>query len=284
MFRNFQSNLVHLLTALLMKENPPPEVPLSNFDRLRHEIRPCDVLLVEGRSRASEVIKLVTQSRWSHAALYLGRLHEVENPYSRRRIQQFFDCQPDVQLVVESELGHGTHVRPLAVYERDHLRLCRARELTYQDAQSVLNYAVRQLGTHYDIRQIFDLLRFLLPWALFPRRWRSTLFKTHPGLQTETVCSTMIAEAFGSIQYPILPLVKKNSTNGIQLFRRNPKICTPSDFDYSPYFDIVKYPFVDFSHAKTRYRLLPWKGNAKLAPEEFGYYLEESDHSSDRFE
>ena len=42
-----------------------------------------------------------------------------------------------------------------------------------------------------------------------------------------------------------------------ELYRRNPKLCVPSDFDYSPYFEIIKYPFFDFS-AQSSYRLLPW--------------------------
>ncbi|AZZ92972.1 hypothetical protein EUZ85_20455 [Hahella sp. KA22] len=272
------------LVDWLVREKPAAEIPLSNFDRLRHEIRPCDVILVEGRSRVSEVIKVVTQSRWSHAALYIGRLHEVESPYTRKRISEYYDGQPNVQLIVESELGRGTVVRPLSSYDRDHVRICRPRELNYQDAQNVLNYAIRQLGANYNIRQIFDLFRFLLPWTILPRRWRSSLFRSHPGLPTETVCSTMIAEAFNSIQYPILPLVKKTSAQGIQLFRRNPKLCTPSDFDYSPYFDIIKYPFVDFSHSKSRYRLLPWSGNEKLSPEESDFYIDDLPGYQDKLE
>jgi len=279
-----KAKVVKTLTKWLTYEKSTAEVPLSNFDRLRHEIRPCDVILIEGRSRTSEVIKVVTQSRWSHAVLYLGRIHEIESPFSRRRIKELYDGQPDTQLIIESELGFGTIIRPLSVYDRDHVRICRPREITYQDSQSVLNNAVRQLGSNYNVRQILDLFRFLLPWSVLPRRWRSSLFRTHAGKQTETVCSTMIAEAFGSIQYPILPLVKKTTESGYQLFRRNPKLCTPSDFDYSPYFDIIKYPFVDFSHSNTRYRLLPWTGSAKLSAEEDGFYLDDNLQSSDRFE
>ncbi|RMF18937.1 MAG: hypothetical protein D6758_03180, partial [Gammaproteobacteria bacterium] len=222
----------------------------------------------------------------SHAALYIGRLHDVHNPFSRRRIQSWYDGQPDVQLIIESELGRGTVVRPLHAYERDHIRLSRPRELNWHDAQKVIDYAVSQLGTDYNVRQIVDLFRFLMPWAILPRRWRSTLFNYRPGAMTKTVCSTMIAEAFAQIQYPILPLVKKVSETGeIRLFRRNPKLCVPSDFDYSPYFDVIKYPYIDFSHSKMRYRLLPWSGKpGGLTAEENGFYLEESDLDPSRFE
>lgn len=258
MWYQSKSRLVDLIIAWLSHARPPSQVPMSDYERLRYEIKPGDVILVEGRTRVSDVIKTITQSRWSHAALYVGRLHEIEDPHQRARVKSFFDGQPDIQLIVESELGMGTMVRPLSVYDRDHVRICRPRDLTYGDAQKVINYAIGRLGSDYDVRQVFDLLRFLFPWLIMPRRWRSSLFRSHIGKTTKTVCSTMIAEAFASIQYPILPLVKRSENHEVKIYRRNPKLCTPSDFDYSPYFDIVKYPFMNFAQSLPHYRLLPW--------------------------
>ena len=264
--------LIPHLVSWLSNERHPKPFPMCDFTRLRHEIRLCDVILVEGRSRVSDVIKAVTQSPWSHAALYIGRLHDIEDPFTRDRIKNFFDGQPDTQLIVESQIGLGTVVRPLNTYDKDHLRICRPRELAYEDSQRVIRYAVSRLGIGYDIRQIIDLLRFLFPWSLMPRRWRSSLFNYHPGKATRTVCSTMIAEAFSYIQFPILPLLKRSTDNSIQLFMQNPRLCTPSDFDYSPYFDIIKYPFMDFND-NARYRLMPWTGNSALDEEEAKFYL-----------
>jgi hypothetical protein len=225
------------------------------------------------------VVKLITQSSWSHAALYIGRLHDVEDPQLRELLAQHHRGLAEGQLIIESELGLGTVVRPLTVYEGEHtvyegehLRICRPRGLGYRDSQKVIAHAIQQLGKAYNVRQIFDLARFLFPWFIMPRRWRSTLFSAHPGKSTETVCSTMIAEAFGHIQFPILPLVKRIEGDRVQLFRRNPKLCTPSDFDYSPYFDIIKYPFLDF-HQYAEQRLLPWQGPVSLSEEERDLYL-----------
>ncbi|MFT4614024.1 MAG: hypothetical protein ACI9NT_001166 [Bacteroidia bacterium] len=268
MIRWIRSAVVNWLKV----RKPLPDTPLSDFERIRHELKPCDVLLVEGRSRVSEVIKLITQSSWSHAVVYIGRLHDIEDPQIREHLGQYYHGNPDKQLIIESELGMGTVVRLLESYEREHLRICRPRGLRYQDSQKVLAYAVSRLGTAYDVRQIFDLARFLFPWAIMPRRWRSTLFSTNPGKSTQTVCSTMIAEAFGQIQFPILPLVKKVEGEKVQLFMRNPKLCTPSDFDYSPYFDIIKYPFLDFHHHSEQ-RLLPWQGAARMDPRERDLYV-----------
>jgi hypothetical protein len=256
----------------LKHERPLPETPLSDFERIRHEIKACDVILVEGRSRVSEVIKLITQSSWSHAALYIGRLHDIEDPQLQEALGRHYRGNLDKQLIIETELGLGTVVRPMTEYEREHLRICRPRGLGFSDSQEVIAYAIGRLGTTYDVRHIFDLARFLFPWFIMPRRWRSSLFSTRPGKSTQTVCSTMIAEAFGHIQFPILPLVKRIEGNRVQLFMRNPKLCTPSDFDYSPYFDIIKYPFLDLQHHADQ-RLLPWHGAARLSEEERGLYL-----------
>ena len=256
----------------LEHEKPLPNTPLCDFERISREVEACDVVLVEGRSRVSEVIKMITQSSWSHAALYIGRLRDITDPEVREALEKHYDGWAEKQLIIESELGMGTVVRPLTVYEQEHLRVCRPRGLGYRDSHSVIAYAVRQLGKAYNVRQIFDLARFFFPWFIMPRRWRSSLFSTKPGKSTQTVCSTMIAEAFGSIQFPILPLVKRIEDDRVQLFRRNPKLCVPRDFDYSPYFDIIKYPFLDFEHEADQ-RLLPWRGPISLTPEERDFYL-----------
>ncbi len=256
----------------LQHKRPLPNTPLSDFERIRHEVRPCDVILVEGRSRVSEVIKLVTQSTWSHAALYIGRLHDIEDPLLQDSLRKHYIGTADKQLIIESELGMGTVVRPLTTYEQEHLRICRPRGLGYSDSQEVVRYAIGRLGTAYDVRQIFDLLRFLFPWFIMPRRWRSSLFSTNPGASTHTVCSTMIAEAFGSIHFPILPLVKRVEDEKVRLYMRNPKLCVPSDFDYSPYFDIIKYPFLDI-HNYAEQRLEPWDGGGELTKEERELYV-----------
>jgi hypothetical protein len=321
------------IVSWLTHATPLPATPLSDFQRIRCELRPGDVLLLEGRSRVSEVIKMITQSSWSHAALYIGQLKDIEDPQLRQevmrhvyhpvqpmetqRVTPFAECsgyteqgggvinsaslpqpqrsqrepptsshtttfsgsasgEPDSTAqqhwIVESELGLGTVVRTLDVYEGEHMRICRPKGLRAVDQQRVMAYAIERLGTAYDVRQIFDLARFLFPWFIMPRRWRSTLFSRQPGGNTYTVCSTMIAEAFHSVQFPILPLVKRVVGGQVRLFRRNPKLCVPSDFDYSPYFDIIKYPFLDM-HDYGQRQLQPWEGTVVLTDEERELYL-----------
>ena len=240
----------------LTEEIEPTGAPPCDFERLNFEIRPCDVLLVEGRSRVSDVIKTITQSVWTHSALYIGRLVDIEDENVREHISWLYDGDPSDQLIIEPLLGEGTIVSPLKKYAKDHLRICRPSGLSPQDAQAVIKIATKHLGHDYDVRQLLDLGRFLLPYGIVPRRWRSSLFEHNAGESTKTVCSTMIANAFSSVHFPILPVVHKTK-DGLRLFKRNTRLYTPRDFDYSPYFEIIKYPLLGLNDLAV-YRQLPW--------------------------
>lgn len=251
----------------LMHESKPRHQMLSDFKRMAHEIRLGDILLVEGRSRASDVIKLVSQSPWSHAAIYIGRLHDIEDDEIRASITETYHVQNNQQLIIESLLGKGTIITPLDHYKLEHTRICRAKGLSHDDAHTVIHFALSQLGREYDVRHILDLFRFLFPWGIIPRRWRSCLLRHHAGESTRQICSAMLAEAFGAVRFPILPIVKSDEENGVSLHQRNPRLYTPSDFDYSPYFEIIKYPFYRLANS-TVYRDLPWHEDGSVADDD----------------
>ena len=266
--KKISDKIGNLFTDWLMRDDNPLEFSMSDFERIKYEVRPCDVLLIEGRNRVSEVIKTITQSRWSHAALYIGRLHDIENEKLRQHISENYFGDLKDQLVVESYLGKGTIVSSIENYQQDHIRICRPKGISHPDAQQVMGYAISHLGIDYNVRQILDLARYFFPWSILPRRWRSSLFENHAGKSTQQICSTLLAEAFASVKFPILPLVKRQEKQ-IQFIRRNPKLCTPSDFDYSPYFEIIKYPLFEVSgHAI--YRGLPWNSDGALSNDKEG--------------
>lgn len=259
-----RDRLWNLTTAWLNRERPASDVPPCDFERLSYEIRPCDVLLLEGRSRVADVIKSITLSNWTHAALYIGRLHDIDDPEIRERVREHYAAGADEQLILEALLGHGTVITPLSQYASEHIRICRPRDLARADAQGVINYCVRHLGRDYDVRQLLDLARFLFPYNALPRRWRSSLFTHNPGAPTRTVCSSLLAQAFSSVRYPVLPVLREDGDGSIRLQRRNFKLFTPGDFDYSPYFDVIKYPVMRFDDLAI-YRRLPWDEDSVLA-------------------
>ncbi|OGO91215.1 MAG: hypothetical protein A3F10_01980 [Coxiella sp. RIFCSPHIGHO2_12_FULL_42_15] len=233
---------------------------LCDFDRICHEIIPGDVLLVEGTNRISRYIKSLTHSPWTHASLYIGRLHSIEDPKMREIVRKHYHGSAGQQLLVDTIVGQGTFIRPIGFYKNHHIRICRPTGLSHRDTQRVIDFAIQRLGHTYNIRHFLDLARFILSnhW-FFPRRWRSTLFMSEdPNQTTKDICSAMIAEAFVSIKFPILPFVRHGEGNSVELIQRNPKLFTPSDFDYSPYFSIIKYPIFRFTDHGP-YHDLPWR-------------------------
>ena len=235
---------------------------LCDFGRICHEVIPGDVLLVEGTNRISRHIKWITQSPWTHAALYIGRIHSIEDEKTRALVEKYYQGKASDQLLIDTIVGQGTFIRPLTEYQRHHLRICRPTGISQQDAQKVINFAASHLGRAYNTRQFIDLARFVLANRWFiPKRWRSSLFKHKPPSDTaKDICSSLIADAFNAIKFPILPYVRPtDNKQGIEYIRRNTKLYTPADFDYSPYFSIIKYPFYRYTDQESPYQYLPWR-------------------------
>lgn len=233
---------------------------LCHFEFLEHEVRPGDVILFAGMTRVSKVIQMVALSPWTHAAIYIGRLNDIHDPKARAQLEKHFDGDPNEQLLVESLLGFGTIVTPLSEYHAENLRICRPSGLDWRDSDTVVNQAISHLGLEYDVKQLLDLARFIFPYGILPRRWRSSLFQHNAGKPTHIICSSMIARCFQHVNYPILPTVRNAQQENVSLRERNYRLFTPSDFDYSPYFEIIKYPAWNFSE-QPAYRNLPWQSD-----------------------
>ncbi|HWE17022.1 MAG TPA: YiiX/YebB-like N1pC/P60 family cysteine hydrolase [Hyphomicrobiaceae bacterium] len=217
-----------------------PFVP-ADPQALRRTLRPADVLLVAGGSTLSTAIKYLTQSTWSHAAIYVGDALDAET-------------NGEPHTLIEVNPVDGCVSQPLSTYERFHTRICRPVGLTQDDREEVIAFAVSRLGTQYDMRNILDLARYLLPTPPVPTRWRRRLIALGSGEPTRAICSTLIAQAFGRVQYPILPRVESiaQPPGGISRFRRREilhirhhSLYAPADFDLSPYFEIVKPTLAD---------------------------------------
>ena len=250
--------LVRKLGNYLLKDITPSRSYLCDFSRICHEVRTADVLLIEGRNRISHIVQRVTQSPWSHAVLYIGRLYNIDDPLLREFVQHHYKGPLTEALIVEAMIGQGTIIVPISKYKHEHIRLCRPTGLAHMDAQKVIAYAVNSIGRKYSIRHFFDLGRFILASKFIPRGWNSSLFKGSSGKAKQDICSAMIAKAFASVKFPILPLIRENDKRDLEMIHRNPKLYTPSDFDYSPYFDIIKYPMMPVS-GYSIYRQLPWQ-------------------------
>lgn len=273
MLSNLYEKLRRHIIDWLIYEPPPSEVPPCDFDRLKYEIRPCDVLLIEGHSRISHIIRSVMQSPWTHAALYIGKLGDIEDEELQKTLKEHGVEKENIRLVIEGLIDQGTVVSHLTAYRHHHIRICRPIGLSAADAQLIITYAIKTLGAPYSIRQLLDLARFFLPWSIMPRRWGSILFRTPSGEPESGVCSSLIAEAFNSVQFPVLPFIEPHEETGVELTQRNPYLFTPKDFDYSPYFEIIKYPLFSPEEPLPYYRRLPWTKENIIYQDYFGKYI-----------
>lgn len=189
-------------------------------DMLRDTLRPGDVLLVEGASRVSKAIKYLTHSTWSHSAFYVGN-------------------HPDGELI-EAHLQHGVIHVPLSKYDNFNTRICRPVNLKAEDLEGVIGHMTDSLGRTYDLKNIFDLMRYLLPQPPVPARFRRRMLALGSGDPTRAICSTLIAEAFQKVRYPILPTIQTDAQAREILHIRHHSLFTPRDFDLSPFFRVVK--------------------------------------------
>jgi len=227
--------VVEWLTA-----DPPNTKPaIGDFNALKFNIRPADVLLVSGVSRVSAIIQNITHSSWSHVAIYLGRINDIADHNTREHVRAMYDGDESDQLIIEPMPDKGTIISNLETYAASNVRLCRPSTITPADINLVISFAVEHLGTNYDIRQILDLGRYMSSSSIIPKKWKSSLFNTD---SNQMLCSTLIARAFDRVKYPILPIIKEDESGNITLFNRNNKLCIPKDFDSSPYFQIIKFP------------------------------------------
>ncbi len=210
---------------------------LADRGALAQQLRPADVLLVEGNSRVSTVIKYFTQSTWSHAAFFvgpqLGGCNALGEPY----------------VFIEADMLDGVCKRPLSHYATYPTRICRPVGLNAADVQRVQEEVCSMLGAQYDLRNVFDLARYFLPALPVHGHWRRRLLALGSGDPTRAICSSLIAEAFQSVGYPVLPAITAECHQDPQRLHavmetiyhiRNRRLFVPRDFDVSPYFEIVK--------------------------------------------
>jgi hypothetical protein len=202
----------------------------SDPQALRHSLEPGDVLLVEGNNRIAGIIKYLTQSTWSHSALYVGTIEGCVTE----------DGEPHV--LIEANVGEGVTSAPLSKYYRFHTRICRPVGLTEGDCTTVCAYAIARVGYAYDLKNIIDLLRYLLPLPI-QQRWRRRMIMLGSGDPSRLICSALIADAFSAVRYPILPkITHARSVQALEeiLEIRHSSLYCPRDFDISPYFNVVK--------------------------------------------
>ena len=208
-----------------------------------------DIVLVDGNTRISTAIKYLTQSTWSHACLFVGEKGADSSHLN----------------LLEANLKKGVHLTNLDHYANSNLRICRPVNLSEEEAAQLAEFARQRIGHQYDLKNVADLIRYVIQKPAVPNRYRRSLLSLGSGEPTKAICSTLIAESFQSIDYPILPQRKAAGGHSGEvplLYRPHFTHFTPRDFDLSPFFRIVK-PTIEsgFDH-----RDLSWEASGEGAP------------------
>jgi hypothetical protein len=261
------------LAAYLSKPIGKPGGTSADARMVADTLAPGDVLLIEGNTRMGGAIKYLTQSMWTHAALYVGQRPELPSTGG------------EAATLIEADVLEGVRAVPLSCYSSFRMRICRPVNLTEADCERLIQYVIQRLGYQYDLKNVLDLARYLLPFPI-PTRLRRRLIAFGSGDPTRAICSTLIAQAFGAVRYPILPVIsrKRDGDPGRadhvrELWRiRHHSLYVPRDFDISPFFEVVKPRIAksfDYQHA-------PWsEGNTVImgdaAPTEFPTILPNDD-------
>ena len=230
-----------------------------NLRDLESVMQPGDILLVDGNQRVSSAIKYLTQSTWSHAAFYLGKNNKFSQKFGTDAI------------LIESDLKDGVITGPLSKYEKFTTRICRPAGLSDLEKEKVIEFMIDSIGLDYDRKNIIDLMRYLLPQPPVPIRFRRRMLALGSGTPSKVICSTLIAKAFQSISYPILPVIQKEkklkevSYRGVKHSQyiekeyyhiRHYSLFVPRDFDLSPFFSTIK-PTIEKGF---NYKELPIRG------------------------
>lgn len=228
MFSSLSRAIGRSLAAYLSKSRPGyrrlDTVPVEEVARV---LETGDILLVEGDTRISIAIKYLTQSSWSHAAVFVGKRGET----------------PATKNLIEADLNEGVRYVSLEYFRNFNLRICRPVGLSDDEKQELVRFLRARLGYQYDLRNVVDLVRYLIQKPAVPTYYRRALLGLGSGEPTRAICSTLIAEAFQQLNYPILPV--HHGEVGRQgevpaFYQRHFTHFTPRDFDLSPYFNIVK--------------------------------------------
>jgi len=255
----------------------------NDIAALKRHIRKGDVVLVEGNERISECIKYLTQSSWSHSALYVGDEPIRRDPEMKAPLVAQFGEEANF-LVVEAIVESGVVLSPLAKYRDFNIRVCRPFNLSAADLADVMDEAIRSVGDTYDLRNVIDLMRYFLPLSLVPPRFRRRALQFGSGEATRAICSSVIASSFNRVKFPIVPNYEQlppppaapkrrlwpiglKTSGALQygtLRMVSPTLITPRDFDLSPYFEIIKFNIIE--NMRFDYHKISWVDAAPPTP------------------
>ena len=117
----------------------------------------------------------------------------------------------------------------------------------------IISQLIGKLGMRYDDQNIIAIALMALQSAFRPGSKRTLRACLGNCNDYEVICSGMIAQAFQSVGYPIVPALRPHAEGevfstknpyGAGLIMRHYTQITPKDFDLSPNFEIIKFNII----------------------------------------
>ena len=197
----------------------------NDLQDLNRKLLPGDVLLVEGDYGVSDWIKVYSSHTWSHCALFVGS----QSLASSVPPKDFVEDHPSL---VEAIMGRGVILGSLSKYEGCNLRICRPRNLTRLQRETVIRWALAKVGVSYDLENVLQFMS--LPFEEQQVPPTHDISEVSSGKYT---CSSLLAAAFGQVGLDVLHYYDRTAKRIVPYHYSH---IQPKDFDLSPSFDIIK--------------------------------------------
>jgi uncharacterized protein YycO len=137
---------------------------LYDIVALKKQLKPGDVFVVHGRHLISRMIRIVTDSHWNHATMYVGKGRFIEAN------------------------NKAVETRPLEEYEGKEIEIYRHKKATAYHQKKIVEAAMQKRGKGYDF---FHLVQFF--WLFVTGRRGNA---RQLGSKNKYICSELVASSY----------------------------------------------------------------------------------------
>lgn len=176
-----------------------------------------DVLLSEGNTRASALVKCLTRSAWSHVSIYVGPLDDGQDP----------------RCIVEADIAAGVRSIRLSELNALNVRVLRPTGLDRMNRSRLAEWVVSRIGSEYDHAHAWLLGRRLLRLPLRPSLRPSP--DAVASTATRFICCTLLTHAFAFVGLVIAPVQAGSGSTA----RADLGNVTPGDFERASVFEVI---------------------------------------------
>ena len=144
---------------------------MYDIRQLKKQLQPGDVFVVHGKHLISRIIRIVTDSHWNHATMYIGKGKYIEAN------------------------NEGVEIKSLEEYKDKNFEIYRHTRTSRKQQKKIVDHAKKEVGKVYDLFQIIQLFFYFL----FGIRGNAREI----GTKNKYICSELVAESYNVAGLPI---------------------------------------------------------------------------------